>query len=49
MLARDIAPGKAVGRILDRSRELQDASGETDPDKILDRVISEENHEPDRP
>ena len=49
VLARDIAPGKAVGRILDRSRELQDESGETDPDKILDRVITEENHEPDRP
>ncbi len=42
VLARNIPPGKAVGRILDRSRELQDESGETDPDKILDRVISEE-------
>ena len=41
VLARNIAPGKAVGRILDRSRELQDESGETDPDAILDRVIPE--------
>ena len=41
VLARNIEPGKAVGRILDRSREVQDESGETDPDRILDRVISE--------
>ena len=41
VLARNIAPGKVVGRILDRSRELQDESGETDPDAILDRVIPE--------
>ncbi len=41
VLARNIAPGKAVGRILDRSREVQDESGETDPEKILDRVIPE--------
>ena len=39
VLARNIAPGRAVGRILDRSREVQDESGETDPEKILDRVI----------
>lgn len=41
VLARDIPPGKAVGRILDRSREVQDTSGETDPEAILDRVIGE--------
>ena len=41
VLARDIPPGKAVGRILDRSRELQDISGESDPEKILDRVIAD--------
>ena len=39
VLARDVPPGKAVGRILERSREVQDESGETDPEKILDRVI----------
>lgn len=39
VLARNIPPGKAVGRILDRSREVQDASGEDDPERILDRVI----------
>ena len=33
VLARNIAPGKAVGRILDRSREVQDESGETDPEE----------------
>lgn len=41
VLARDIRPGKAVGRILDRSREVQDETGETDPEKILDRVIQD--------
>ena len=41
VLARNIAPGRAVGRILDRSREVQDESGETDPEKILDRVIAD--------
>jgi tRNA nucleotidyltransferase (CCA-adding enzyme) len=42
VLARNIPPGKEVGRILDRSRQLQDESGETDPETILDRVIPEE-------
>lgn len=42
VLARNVAPGKQVGRILDRSREVQDETGETDPDEILDRIISEE-------
>ena len=42
VLARNVAPGKRVGRILDRSREVQDETGETDPDKILDRIISKE-------
>ena len=41
VLARNVAPGRAVGRILDRSREVQDESGETDPEKILDQVIPE--------
>ena len=41
VLARNIPPGRAVGRILDRSREVQDASGENDPERILDRVISQ--------
>lgn len=42
VLARNIPPGKEIGRILDRSRQLQDESGETDPEMILDRVIPEE-------
>ena len=41
VLARNIPPGPSVGRILDRSREIQDASGETDPERILDRAIPE--------
>ena len=41
VLARNIPPGKSVGRILDRSREIQDASGESNPERILDRAIPE--------
>lgn len=42
VLARGIAPGKRVGRILQRCRDLQDESGETDPERILDRALTEE-------
>lgn len=42
VLARGIAPGKHVGRILQRCRDLQDETGETDPERILDRVLAEE-------
>jgi hypothetical protein len=31
--------GKEFGEILRRCRELQDESGETDPERILDRVL----------
>ena len=49
VLARNIPPGKAVGRILDRSREIQDASGETDPERILDRVLPEASRAAEAP
>lgn len=42
VLARGIAPGKRVGRILQRCRDLQDETGETDPERILDRALTEE-------
>lgn len=45
VLARQIPPGPRVGRILDRSREIQDASGETDPERILDRALREPQRE----
>lgn len=39
VLARGIRPGKIVGRILADCRELQDETGESDPDHLLDRVL----------
>lgn len=39
VLARGIRPGKIVGRILTKCRELQDETGESDPDRLLDRVL----------
>jgi tRNA nucleotidyltransferase (CCA-adding enzyme) len=39
VLARGIAPGPAVGEILRRCREVQDETGWTEPDKILDAVL----------
>ncbi len=41
VLARDIRPGRAVGRLLEISRRIQDGSGETDPERILDRALRE--------
>ncbi len=42
LLARKIPPGPEVGRMLERSREVQDRTGETDPEQILDQVIRTE-------
>jgi tRNA nucleotidyltransferase (CCA-adding enzyme) len=39
LIARGLAPGKQFGAILERCRELQDETGWTDPDRILDRVL----------
>ena len=42
VLARGLATGREIGRILSRCRELQDETGWTDPERILDRVSEEE-------
>lgn len=39
LIARGLSPGREFGEILRRCRELQDESGETDPQCILDRVV----------
>ena len=39
LVARGIAPGKEMGRILESCRAIQDETGETDPDRILDTVL----------
>ena len=39
LVARGIAPGKEMGRILESCRAIQDETGETDPDRILDKVL----------
>lgn len=41
VLARGFAPGPLVGRILEKCREIQDATGLDDPDSILDRALEE--------
>lgn len=41
VLARGIRPGKMVGRILAACRELQDETGESDPRRLLDRVLED--------
>jgi tRNA nucleotidyltransferase (CCA-adding enzyme) len=42
VLARGYAPGKQVGAMLERCREVQDTTGWVDPREILDRVLAEE-------
>jgi len=39
LVARGIAPGKEMGRIIESCRAIQDETGETDPDRILDMVL----------
>lgn len=39
LLARGFQPGPHVGEILERCRQVQDETGWTDPDRILDRVL----------
>lgn len=39
LVARGLAPGPEFGEILTRCRELQDETGWTDPERILDRVL----------
>ncbi len=40
LVARRIPPGPEIGRLLERSRDVQDRTGESDPDRILEQVIS---------
>jgi hypothetical protein len=40
LIARGLQPGRKFGEILDQCRTIQDESGETDPDIILDRIFS---------
>lgn len=39
LLARGYTPGPFIGEILKKCREIQDDTGETDPEKILDEVL----------
>jgi tRNA nucleotidyltransferase (CCA-adding enzyme) len=39
LIARGLTPGPEFGRILDRCREVQDDTGWTDPERILERVL----------
>jgi tRNA nucleotidyltransferase (CCA-adding enzyme) len=41
VLARGFAPGPAIGSILRSCRDVQDETGATDPERILDRVLAE--------
>jgi tRNA nucleotidyltransferase (CCA-adding enzyme) len=41
LLARGHAPGPGMGRLLARCREIQDETGWTDPEAILDRALGE--------
>ena len=40
LIARGLQPGRKFGEILDQCRSIQDETGETDPDIILDQVLS---------
>jgi len=39
LLARGFEPGPSFSKILERCREDQDSTGETDPERILERVL----------
>jgi tRNA nucleotidyltransferase (CCA-adding enzyme) len=42
LIERGVIPGPELGRLLRRCRELEDESGERDPERILDRCLAEE-------
>ncbi len=46
LITRGMSPGPAFGPILGRCRAIQDETGLTDPDRILDRALSEEGAPP---
>ncbi len=39
LVTRGVAPGPEMGRLLDACRAIQDDSGETDPERILDTLL----------
>ena len=41
LIARGLQPGRGFAPILERCRDVQDETGWTDPDRILDRVLVE--------
>ena len=43
LIKRGMKPGSSFGDILERCREVQDEHGWTDPDRILDDVLTEED------
>ena len=47
LVARGFAPGPTMGRVLAACREIQDETGWSAPDRILDRVLSENRHRSD--
>ena len=49
LVARGFAPGPRMGRLLAACREVQDETGWSDPDRILERVIAEAEPPPPRP
>ena len=44
LVARGFDPGPRMGRVLAVCREIQDETGWTDPERILDRALGEERH-----
>ncbi len=44
LIARGMQPGPEFGSILERCREVQDETGWTDPDQILQRVLGKTGH-----
>ena len=49
LLARGHEPGPELGRVLSRCREIQDETGWTDADAILDRALGERRNPLSRP
>ena len=46
LVARGFAPGPRMGRLLAACREVQDETGWSDPDRILDRALAEDEPPP---
>ena len=46
LIARGFAPGPRIGRLLAACREVQDATGWSEPERILDRALAEAGDHP---